>query len=83
MELLNERFKNADPFPHIILDNWIDDNQLSLVHDEIRSITPDIWQSKRDPLSKDMEVQKRKLSIAECRGIGIPNTEKMIDYFFF
>ena len=31
MELLNERFKNADPFPHIILDNWIDDNQLSLV----------------------------------------------------
>jgi hypothetical protein len=71
MELLNERFKNADPFPHIILDNWIDDNQLSLVHDEIRSITPYIWQSKRDPLSKDMEVQKRKLSIAECTAYPI------------
>jgi hypothetical protein len=35
MELLNERFKNADPFPHIILDNWIDDIQLSLVHERM------------------------------------------------
>lgn len=81
MELFAERFRNAEPFPHIILDNLIDDDQLSLVHDEIRAIPPETWQSKRDPLSKDMEVQKRKLSIADCRDIGIPHTENMIDYF--
>jgi Rps23 Pro-64 3,4-dihydroxylase Tpa1-like proline 4-hydroxylase len=74
------RYKNANPFPHLLVDNFIKEDVIQKVNDELRNLPEEVWNKKRDPLSKDMEVQKKKLSIADCKGVG-ENTEKLIDFF--
>lgn len=79
-ESLKEQYLSNYPFPHIIIDNFMNEEFIEKVEKELRGLQENIWYSKRDPLSLGSEVQKKKISIADCSNLG-ENTKKAIEFF--
>lgn len=77
---LTERFCGASPFPHIVLDDFVDEALLSEAEHDLRSLPLSTWLDHRDPTSGEMEQQKQKLAI---RAAGVlPESCRAVMEFF-
>jgi Rps23 Pro-64 3,4-dihydroxylase Tpa1-like proline 4-hydroxylase len=71
IESLSKKFREAKPFPHIVIDGFWDERELSVVEKELRKIPLEVWMNKRDPTSGQMITQKNKLAIKDPKCLGI------------
>ena len=60
---LKKEYQNNVPFPHIVIQNFWDTNQLSVAVDELEALPETIWTQNQDPTSKEMIVQKKKMAL--------------------
>ena len=79
-EELRSSFLNAEPFHHIVIDNFIDDLTAEMVEEELRSIPENVWKSHRDPTSHEIVQQQKKTSIKDASVLP-PRTKYLITYF--
>lgn len=56
-------FKTADPFPHVVIDNFWDEKELSQAVDELEAMPEKVWTQYLDPTSDDCEVQRKKMAL--------------------
>jgi Rps23 Pro-64 3,4-dihydroxylase Tpa1-like proline 4-hydroxylase len=66
-----ESYDDADPFPHIVIDDFVNPELLDRVLDEVKSSTDDHWHAMTDSL-------QRKFSNANMRRMG-PHTRALIN----
>jgi len=76
---MKKSYQGADPFPHIVIDDFLDANTIKEVEQEIRSMPEEIWNQNRDPTSGEMLTQKNKLAIKDSRVLG-PKSIKTMQY---
>ena len=60
---LTEQYLEAQPFPHIIIDQCWNENELNQAVDEIENLPEEIWIKHQDPTAKEMIVQKCKMGL--------------------
>lgn len=65
-------YRSADPFPHIVLDEFVDPSVLAEVAEEVRASIGEQWQAMDDG-------HQRKFSNANMRDMG-PSTRNLINF---
>lgn len=50
LNILKKSWQSADPFPHVVIDNFLDENLAQLVADEFPNFNDDFWYDYENPL---------------------------------
>lgn len=82
IEVLKEEYYKNKPFPHIVLEHFWDQEQISTATDQLEALSEDIWNQARDPLANDVIVQRKKMGInrPEMLQGQAPELVKMMNY---
>ena len=52
-----------DPFPHTVIDNYWDSEELTQAVDELVAMPDTVWCQNLDPTSNDCAVQRKKMAL--------------------
>lgn len=78
---LYQKFITADPFPHIVIDNFLDEALLEVVEREIRDYPESVWYSKNTINNEpDSIVQSKKIALNDINKLG-PQSASIINLF--
>jgi Rps23 Pro-64 3,4-dihydroxylase Tpa1-like proline 4-hydroxylase len=77
---MRDAFRDAKPFPHIVIDNFLAAGPLDLAEQELRTLPMQTWHQHRDPTSGEMIQQRNKLAIRDARALG-PHVREVMSFF--
>ena len=63
MREINERYNNASPFPHIVIDDFWNQDELEQATDEIENMPEGVWTGNLDGTSNESVVQQKKMAL--------------------
>tara|TARA_R100001163_G_C5068510_1_gene209033 strand:+ start:4079 stop:4819 length:741 start_codon:yes stop_codon:yes gene_type:complete len=82
LEELRQEYMFNDPYPHIVLDDFWDIDQLNKATDELEELPMEIWTKHRDPMANDTIVQRKKfgLNMTSMLEGKAPLIERIMNY---
>ena len=82
LEAISKTYKENQPFPHIMLDDFWNQDELSLAVSEVTSLPEYIWLKYQDPTANEMIVQKKKMGLNQIYMLEkrCPTLEKIMYY---